>query len=134
MTMRSAARAGAAILILLCLVMAAGCSGRSEGPGAPAQEPTEPRPTTKIPVTPEPSPLPTPGDGGGLFAEQTCTEQGGTVVVAGQDCTGEWLGASDTFSCCSEKPVSKEISGTASAIRPFDFLLVFDDDPGRITG
>ncbi len=33
----------------------------------------------------------------------TCARLNGHICEVGEDCTGEWLKASDTFSCCSKK-------------------------------
>jgi hypothetical protein len=54
-------------------------------------------------VTETATELPTqPSEAKGI-PSKTCAELDGDICEAGEECTGEWLYASDTFSCCSKK-------------------------------
>jgi|GEM_PF-1051581 len=86
---------------------------------------------TSVPATISPTP-----PGTLAVSSGTCTQIGGTIVTPGYTCTGPWLAASDTFSCCSVIPVA-ETSGSSNAsvtaIPPaFSLSVNLDDDPGSI--
>ena len=92
--------------------------------------PRAPAPATTTPVPATPSPFT------GTVSSGTCSQIGGTVVTPGYSCTGTWLAASDSFSCCSGIPVP-ETSGSSNdsaiAIPPaFSLNVNLDDDPGSI--
>lgn len=50
---------------------------------------------------------------------ETCAELGGYDCAVGEDCEGNWLDASDTFSCCSKKCKSITKEGVLT-LNPFD--------------
>jgi hypothetical protein len=67
------------------------------------------------------------------YESTTCTQQGGTVVTPGQQCTGTWLAATDTFSCCSAKPVM-EAGGNEEnlTVLPLNLTVNINDSLGSI--
>jgi len=77
---------------------------------------------TKMP-TPVPTPQITLSDDG----SKTCSQLQGTVAVPGQVCPGTWLTASDSFSCCSKKPVTGKIPKTSVAVDPLDLRISHND-------
>jgi hypothetical protein len=87
--------------------------------------------TTKAPVV-TPVPVVTTKQSG--YESETCTQQGGTVVTAGLQCTGTWLAATDTFSCCSSKPVAESgVNATeVLTVPPFNLTVNINDSPGSI--
>ncbi|MBI4020218.1 MAG: hypothetical protein HY367_02715 [Candidatus Aenigmarchaeota archaeon] len=42
------------------------------------------------------------GTTGSLTGLKTCWDLNGKVCSTGQECTGNWVEASDTFACCSK--------------------------------
>lgn len=70
-------------------------------------------------------------------AAGTCVQQGGTIVVAGFQCPGTWLTASDTFSCCSAAPVRETLAAgneSATAVpAAFSLSVNLDDGLGSLT-
>jgi hypothetical protein len=62
----------------------------------------------------------------------TCSSQGGERAIAGQTCPGTWLSASDTFSCCSKKPIAIAPVNATETIVMFDFNVIMNDDLGSI--
>ena len=93
--------------------------------------------TPRMPfVTTTPVPAITTNQAG--YESGTCTQQGGTKVTYGQQCTGVWLAATDTFSCCSVPPVAAGRGrGNATAmavvtVTPFNLTVSLDDSPGTI--
>ncbi len=155
MKMKISAFALVAVLLLVLTPLVAGCL-TVPGPEDGKKYPVVTRPTTiphvvkttvaKTPVvTPTPalaktsvpatiSPATSPGTL--AVSSGTCTQIGGTIVTPGYTCTGPWLAASDTFSCCSVIPVA-ETSGSSNAsvtaIPPaFSLSVNLDDDPGSI--
>jgi hypothetical protein len=83
---------------------------------------------TSVPATTPPLTL--------TVSSGTCSQVGGTVVTPGYSCTGTWLAASDTFSCCSGIPVPETYGSSnesVMAIPPaFSLSVNLDDDPGSI--
>lgn len=66
------------------------------------------------------------------YAPASCQEQGGYIVLPGQQCTGSWLAAINTFSCCSVPPV-KGGDGTGTiSVAPFTLTVNTDDSLGSI--
>jgi hypothetical protein len=63
---------------------------------------------------------------------KTCAGQGGTVVTPGQQCTGTYLAATDSFSCCSTRPVPTGTGNATVTVPPFDLTVNLDDRPGSI--
>jgi hypothetical protein len=78
-----------------------------------------PRTTVPIPVTTG-------------YESKTCSEQGGTEVIYGQQCTGTYLAATDTFSCCSSKPARAGTGNATVTVTPFNLTVNLDDSPGSI--
>lgn len=67
------------------------------------------------------------------YALAACVDQGGFVILPGQKCTGSWLPAINTFSCCSVPPVKGgEDTGTIS-VAPFTLTVNIDDNLGSIS-
>jgi hypothetical protein len=107
-------------------------------PGA-VQTPLTPSPaaqattvmTMKRPAT---TPVPAVTTNPSRYAPATCPQQGGTVVTAGLQCTGTWLGATDTFSCCSLEPVAEPgVNETEFlTVTPFNLTVNINDSPGSI--
>jgi len=66
------------------------------------------------------------------YAAETCTGQGGSLVLPGQTCPGGWLIATNTFSCCSEKPTDARGSNKTISAAPFTLTVNIDDALGSI--
>lgn len=66
------------------------------------------------------------------YAVETCTGQGGSLVLPGQTCPGAWLPATNTFSCCSVKPADAKGSNKTLSVVPFTLTVNIDDDLGSI--
>jgi predicted small secreted protein len=103
---------GAVILIGALLV--AGCAGgrgfaRDRETGTPAVSGTQTKDSGGNPAQ-------TAQKGSALTAK-TCAAQSGTICGAGQTCTGTWIAASDSFSCCSGK-VADAGSGPVLTVEP----------------
>lgn len=54
------------------------------------------------------------------FVGRTCASLGGDICTAGEECTGSWLNAQDSFSCCSRVCTGSAGSGTILTIAPFE--------------
>lgn len=67
-----------------------------------------------------------------IAALKTCAELNGYVCEAGNECEGKWLGASDTFSCCSKK-CGPGAEGETLSIDPFDLESDESEELGNIT-
>ena len=144
-----------AVLLLVATPLVAGCL-TVPGPEDGKKYPVVTRPTTvphvvKTTVARTPVVTPTPAltktsvpatispaipPGTLAVSSGTCTQIGGTVVTPGYTCTGLWLAASDTFSCCSVTPVAETYGSSnesVTAIPPaFSLSVNLDDDPGSI--
>lgn len=142
------------VLLLVLTLLAAGCLS-VPGPEDAKKTPvvttvqtasaTERMSTVQTPVvkrTPSSSattsvPAITP-TGAAAGVSGSCIQQGGTEVHAGYQCTGTWLTASDTFSCCSSVPVreaaatggNESVTAIPSA---FSLSVNLDDSLGSIT-
>jgi hypothetical protein len=66
------------------------------------------------------------------YAADTCTGQGGSLVLPGQTCPGAWLAATNTFSCCSIKPADARGSNKTISAAPFTLTVNIDDTLGSI--
>jgi hypothetical protein len=66
------------------------------------------------------------------YSVKTCAGLGGYVVSPGGSCTGQWLDATDTFSCCSAQPVSGATGNLSIKAVPLDLRVNVADDPGSI--
>ncbi len=117
-----------AVLLLVTTPLVAGCL-TVPGPEDGKKYPVVTRPTTiphvaKTTVTKTPVVTPTPAiaktsvpatispstsPGTLAVSSGTCTQIGGTIVTPGYTCTGPWLAASDTFSCCSTPPCCRNL-------------------------
>jgi hypothetical protein len=144
-----------AVLLLVLTPLMAGCL-TVPGPEDGKKYPVVTRPTTiphvaKTTVAKTPVVTPTPAitktsvpatiapaipSGTLAVSSGTCTQIGGTIVTPGYTCTGPWLAASDTFSCCSVTPVAETYGSSnesVTAIPPaFSLSVNLDDDPGSI--
>jgi hypothetical protein len=143
-----------AVLLLVATPLFAGCL-TVPGPEDGKKYPVVTRPTTiphvakttvaKTPVVTPTSALaktvpatisPAIPPGTLAVSSGTCTQIGGTVVTPGYTCTGSWLAASDTFSCCSKIPVAETVgnrNASVTVIPPaFSLSVNLDDDPGSI--
>lgn len=141
-----------ASLIILCLLVTAGCTS-IPGP-EPRQSTTQQQPTapvnppgtiavlkTATPVTA----IPTPGVNPvavqtttptttpqGTYEIRTCSGQGGGIARPGEMCPGSWISATDSFSCCTVVPVVSLDRNTTISIDPLDLEIVIDDTPGNV--
>jgi hypothetical protein len=98
--------AGLLAISVLCIVLTSGCVKEK---GATPTPPPAPSATL--------TPTLTASLAGGL---KTCAELNGYVCEVGDECPGEWIDASDTFSCCS-KPCTSSISEAGLlTIEPFE--------------
>lgn len=106
---------------------------------APERTSTIQTPLTRRALSPATTPAPaTPAGNTGGAVTTACTKQGGTAMQAGYRCTGTWLTASDTFSCCSTIPVRETAAATGNTtgtiIPPtFSLSVNLDDNLGSIT-
>jgi hypothetical protein len=132
----------AAVILVIIALLAAGCMS-IPGPGdttttpavappavTPAQATATLEPVVRT-ITANPVPVtttPAPG-----YETATCAAQGGTIVSPGEKCTGSYLPATDSFSCCSKNPVAIGNGNVTAAIPSFDLTLNLDDNPGSIT-
>jgi hypothetical protein len=132
-----------AMLLLVLLPLVAGCltiPGPESGQKTPAvttamtsspMTQMTPLITTSVPtVVRTPVPAITTQQAG--YEAKTCMQQGGTVVTPGQQCKGTWLAATDTFSCCSVKPVPEGSGNATVTVGPFNLTVNLDDSPGSI--
>ncbi len=142
-----------AVLLLILFPLAAGClsvpgpesqkktpavtavatrSPQTTATAAPAQPSQAATPArTMVVRTTTASAVITPGTSG--YAPAGCQEQGGSIVLPGQQCTGSWLPAINTFSCCSVPPVKAgDGTGTVS-VAPFTLSVNTDDSLGSIS-
>ena len=69
---------------------------------------------------------------GGKYETGTCAEQG-FAVSPGEECKGSYLAATDTFSCCSVRPVAVESGNVSVKVALFNLSVNLDDNPGSIT-
>ena len=113
----------------ICIVLASGCV-KEEGT-APSSTPTStPTSTTTTAPSVTSTPSTTPiTESGGL---KTCAELNGYECEMGEDCSGEWLDASDTFSCCSEPCTSSTGDDGIVTIEPFE-LNPENEELGGVT-
>ncbi len=79
-----------------------------------------------------PTPVATTAPTVSRYAVETCTGQGGSLVLPGQMCPGAWLVATNTFSCCSVKPVDTKGSNKPLSAAPFTLTVNIDDNLGSI--
>jgi len=142
----------AAILLLILFPLAAGCLS-IPGPESPKKTTAVTAVATRSPQTTSPAATPyqspaatpvrtmaatttasavtTPVTSG--YAPAACQDQGGFIVLPGQQCTGSWLAAINTFSCCSVPPV-KGGDGTGTiSIASFTLTVNTDDSLGSIS-
>ena len=59
------------------------------------------------------------------IAARTCSQLGGDLCSATEDCPGSWLDAADSFSCCSRPCM--ETAGAVLTIEPFEPLPAYDE-------
>ena len=91
-----------------------------------------PVPTTAPAVTTTVSAgVETPGKEG--YAAATCEDLGGFLVVPGETCSGTWLPATNTFSCCSARPARAAGTNKTISAAPFSMTVNIDDSLGSIT-
>lgn len=142
-----------AVLLLALTLLGAGClsiPGPEEAKKIPAVttvQTSSPVPVEKTSVVPTPAarrtvspattPVPAPTLTGVTGTSGTCPQLGGTEAQPGYQCTGTWLSASDTFSCCSTTPVftpAGNANESVITIPPaFSLSVNLDDSPGSIT-
>jgi len=118
-------------LILVVILITAGCTDPQE---SKTLEPVTPVATPEITQSPVMtiSPEMTP-DVSSLLA-MTCDQQKGFIITPGHSCSGKYVSASDSFSCCSKKPVSGILKNPVITLDPFDFSISMNDTLGTITG
>lgn len=142
-----------AIMLLVLSPLAAGCLS-VPGPESQKKTPTITAAVTRSPqattpattavqrtavtmataaATTTPATIATTGTpGNARYAPATCTERGGFLVLPGQQCPGAWLAATNTFSCCSVKPVTAAGGDRALTAVPFTMTVNIDDNLGSI--
>lgn len=103
--------------LLISSLFIAGCV-RDRGDHGEEQTPVPTVMVTKTPgttATPAQSPVPAvPAPSG-----KTCAALGGDTCTVGEDCTGSWLNAQDSFSCCSGTCSGAGAGGAVITIEPF---------------
>jgi len=123
------------LAILIFVVLSCGCSQKNKETQSTQPEGSEtatPQKTPEVEVegqkTSETSELETTNAG---ESPDTCGSLGGDVCEAGEECTGEWLDASDTFSCCSKK-CEYEGDEEILTIEPFE-TIPENEELGELT-
>lgn len=109
------------IFLLILCILAAGCTSKTEIKPAPAT--TVPITTASKVLTPVPTPHVTVSDNG----SKTCIQLKGTIVIPAQVCTGIWLMASDSFSCCSKILVAGKITKPRLVVDPLALRITYND-------
>jgi hypothetical protein len=104
---------GLIAISVICIVLTSGCVKENGSAPSPTATPTS---TTASSVTPAPSAAPITKSSG----LKTCAELNGYECGMGEECPGEWLDASDTFSCCSEPCTSSTGDEGVLTIEPFE--------------
>jgi len=89
------------IMAVIGMLLISGCVQQETGPSDTGQ------PTGPSDTTPDTSP---PSSGPDITALVACAEQNGHECSIGYECNGDWLDASDTFSCCSQSCESGGLS------------------------
>lgn len=141
-----------AVLLLVFFPLVAGCLS-VPGPESQKKTPTVTAAVTRSPETTAPvttvvqrtvvtapatgrTTIPTSGTTTApivsRYAADTCTGQGGSLVLPGQTCPGAWLAATNTFSCCSIKPADARGSNKTISAAPFTLTVNIDDTLGSI--
>ena len=141
-----------AILLLVIFPLAAGCLS-VPGPESQKKTPTVTAAVTRSPQasvpattvvqrtvvtapatvrTTTPTPVATTAPVVARYAADTCTGQGGSLVLPGQTCPGAWLVATNTFSCCSAKPMDAKGGNKTISAAPFTLTVNIDDNLGSI--
>jgi hypothetical protein len=141
-----------AVFMLILFPLAAGCLS-IPGPDSQKKTPTVTAAVTRSPQTtaPEttvvqrtvvttvmtetttmPPAIATTETGITRYAPATCSDQGGVVVLPGQQCPGVWLAATNTFSCCSVEPVALAGENRMLSAAPFTMTVNIDDNLGSI--
>jgi len=92
------------------LAVAGGCAA-GKGRQTLAASPAIGSPSPTIPVS---------------AADTSCGSFGGDICLAGEECPGSWVAASDSVSCCSQS-CSGTVPGGTLTIEPFDTLVENDD-------
>jgi hypothetical protein len=90
---------------------------------------------TLVPVTTAATPAPSAASGlpESRYSVEACPEVNGFVVNPGEICPGVWLDTTETFSCCSQKPVrSTQTNLIPVTARPLVLQVNVTDDPGPI--
>jgi hypothetical protein len=119
-------------LLLVAVCIAVGCTGKQV-----PEKSTEPRTTPATPgITQSPiiTQFPEMTLNAATLLVATCNQQNGDIVKVGQSCTGNYIPASDSFSCCSKKPISARVKNITISLDPFDFSIPMNDTLGNITG
>ena len=118
---------GLIAISVICIALTSGCVKENGSAPSPTATPT-PTSTTAPSVTPAPSAA-SITESGGL---KTCAELNGYECGMGEECPGEWLDASDTFSCCSEPCTSSTGDEGVLTIEPFE-LNPENEELGEVT-
>lgn len=58
---------------------------------------------------------------------KTCIQLGGDSCITGEDCSGSWLDARDSFSCCSIPCSGTGGAGSVITLEPFEPSPTMDD-------
>ena len=112
---------GLIAISVICIVLSSGCVKEK---GATPTPTSTPAPS----VTPAPTATSTSASG----SLKTCAELNGYECGMGEECPGEWLDASDTFSCCSEPCTSSTSDEGIVTIEPFE-LNPENEELGELT-
>jgi predicted small secreted protein len=110
------------VILLVSSLCVAGCVQDQAGRGAMNATPGE---TPVITIPPSSPATPVPVHTVQETGARTCSQSGGDLCSDDEDCSGSWLDAADSFSCCS-----RPCSGTAGAvltIEPFQPLPAYGE-------
>lgn len=76
-------------------------------------------PTTMVTKTPGTTVTLSPSPVSAVSSGKTCAALGGDTCTAGEDCSGSWLNAQDTFNCCSKTCSGAGAGAAVITIEPF---------------
>jgi hypothetical protein len=113
--------------LLISSLVVAGCiRDRADRGAATAVPPqlTTPVAAAQSPVTAAPA---ASQEASRSTTAKTCAALGGDTCSPGEDCTGSWLNAQDSFSCCSVTCAGPSGSGAVVTIAPFETPASLDE-------
>jgi len=114
------------ISLLISSLCIAGCTRDRDDRGTISQTVAEKPVMTKISEIAATESMGSAGNPAGSTG-QTCIQLGGDICTTGEDCSGSWLDARDSFSCCSIPCSGTETAGSVITLEPFEPSPTMDD-------